>query len=233
MKQMKSDHRDQSERKAFMKKNTMTNGMNKKMKKANLIKKYRSLAVAAALAATMACQPVIMTAYAAPADGAVDTQVAAEAEEGKIPVVFNYKDGSESVSGVKLEIVDADDKVVESFKTDGKEHKLSLKPGKYTLREVSGPDGYSQSKDIKFKLEVNEVGIPVITIGDKQSEKLVVNMTGEKEAEEEAPAEEKEAEEEAPVEEEAEKEEPAVAEEDEEEAPVEDEDSEEEAPVED
>ena len=68
--------------------------------------------------------------------------------------------------GAKLTIFDKDGKTVESW-TSGKEPHMieKLKPGTYTLREVTAPNGYEVAEDVKFT--VKETGdIQKVTMVD-------------------------------------------------------------------
>ena len=41
---------------------------------------------------------------------------------------------------------------MEEFISNGKEHNISLKPGKYIFHEVYAPNGYETATDISFEL---------------------------------------------------------------------------------
>ena len=57
-----------------------------------------------------------------------------------------------AVKGVTLSVIDGNGKTVDSWKTDGTEHRVDgLKEGKtYTIRETGTPEGYVTANDIKF-----------------------------------------------------------------------------------
>ncbi|MBP3898066.1 MAG: VaFE repeat-containing surface-anchored protein [Mogibacterium sp.] len=74
--------------------------------------------------------------------------------------------------GAKLQIIDADDQVVEEWTSTTEEHIVwALPDGKYTLREITAPYGYDVAEDIEFEIKENVIANTVemknkpITVG--------------------------------------------------------------------
>ena len=60
--------------------------------------------------------------------------------------------------GAKLQIIDADDQVVEEWTSTTEEHIVwALPDGKYTLREITAPYGYDVAEDIQFEIKENVI----------------------------------------------------------------------------
>ena len=58
-----------------------------------------------------------------------------------------------------------------TFETDGKEpHKFSLRPGTYTLTEITAPDGYEKAESIKFTVDVTGK----VTVNDEEVKQVVM-----------------------------------------------------------
>ena len=75
--------------------------------------------------------------------------------------------------GAKLKIFDKDGKTIESW-TSGKEPHMieKLKPGTYTLREVTAPNGYEVAEDVKFTVkETGEIQKVSMVDAPKESKK--------------------------------------------------------------
>ncbi len=74
---------------------------------------------------------------------------------------------------------DADGNVIESWVSGQEPHKISLlKPGKYTLTEVTAPKGYEVAEKVEF--EVKDTGeIQKVTMYDSPKEETV-DLTGKK-----------------------------------------------------
>ena len=70
------------------------------------------------------------------------------------PVEVSKKDitNKEELPGAKLEIRDAEDKVVDSWTSTSEAHKVDLPHGKYTLIETKPADGYTTAESIKFEV---------------------------------------------------------------------------------
>lgn len=70
------------------------------------------------------------------------------------PVEVSKKDitDKEELPGAKLEIRDAEDKVVDSWTSTSEAHKVDLPHGKYTLIETKPADGYTTAESIKFEV---------------------------------------------------------------------------------
>lgn len=60
----------------------------------------------------------------------------------------------EELPGAHLRIIDANDKVIAEWITNGEVHRINgLESGDYTLRETTAPDGYEVAEDVKFTVE--------------------------------------------------------------------------------
>ena len=69
------------------------------------------------------------------------------------------KNTSEYVYDAVLQLIDANDRVVDEWTTDGKNHEMIgiLKAGEtYTIHEKFAPTGYEKSKDEQFTVPVTE-----------------------------------------------------------------------------
>ena len=77
---------------------------------------------------------------------------------------------NKELPGAKLSIIDKDGKTVESWISGKEPHMIEkLRPGVYTLHEVTAPDGYEVAKDVKFT--VKETGeIQKVTMADAPKE---------------------------------------------------------------
>ena len=99
---------------------------------------------------------------------------------GKV-TVMKVKDGEEKtyVPGAKLQVLDASGTAVDEWTTDGSSHIVAgnLKIGqKYTLHEVSAPDGYEVASDITFTVSTKDQSI---TMKDKESPVLKISKVDE------------------------------------------------------
>lgn len=61
--------------------------------------------------------------------------------------------GGEEISGAALSLKDSTGNVVESWTSNGVEHKVVLSEGTYTLHEDSAPAGYAVANDITFTVD--------------------------------------------------------------------------------
>ena len=70
------------------------------------------------------------------------------------PVEVSKKDitSKDELPGAKLEIRDADDKVVDSWTSTSEAHKVDLPHGKYTLIETKPADGFTTAESIQFEV---------------------------------------------------------------------------------
>lgn len=82
-------------------------------------------------------------------------QVVMVDEIEKTEISVRKTDGTNSdLSGAVLQIDDAYGNMVDSWTTDGTEHKVQLERGEsYVLRETQTPDGYAFAKDISFSID--------------------------------------------------------------------------------
>lgn len=90
---------------------------------------------------------------------------------GKVTVLkVKYGDEKTYVSGAKLQILDSNKKVVEEWTTNSSSHVVSAKltsGQKYTLHEVSAPNGYEVASDITFTASTKD---QTLTMKDKATE---------------------------------------------------------------
>lgn len=78
---------------------------------------------------------------------------------------------SKELAGAKLIVKDSNNEVVETWISKEESHKISLKPGTYSLIEETAPDGYKVAENIKF--EVTKEGNITIN-GVKLKDNVVV-----------------------------------------------------------
>ena len=90
--------------------------------------------------------------------------------------IVEGENGNE-LAGAKLEVKDADGNLIDSWVSGQEPHKISkLKPGKYTLTEVTAPKGYEVAEKVEF--EVKDTGeIQKVTMYDSPKEETV-DLTG-------------------------------------------------------
>ena len=105
-------------------------------------------------------------------------------KDAPITVEISKKDivegeNGQELAGAKLEVKDADGNVIESWVSGQEPHKIPLlKPGKYTLTEVTAPKGYEVAEKVEF--EVKDTGeIQKVTMYDSPKEETV-DLTGKK-----------------------------------------------------
>ena len=73
-------------------------------------------------------------------------------EKKSVDISFIVKDGTEAVSGAKLEILKGGKEVGEPWNSEKTSKELSLEPGDYELVMVTPPDKYKKADSIKFKV---------------------------------------------------------------------------------
>ena len=88
-------------------------------------------------------------------------------------------ENGQELPGAKLEVKDESGNMIESWISGQEPHKMSmLKPGKYTLTEVTAPKGYEVAENVEF--EVKDTGeIQKVTMYDSPKEETV-DLTGKK-----------------------------------------------------
>lgn len=60
------------------------------------------------------------------------------------------------LAGAHLQVIDASGTVIAEWDTDGTTHRINgLKPGDYTLRETSAPDGYEVTEEVAFTVQAD------------------------------------------------------------------------------
>ena len=82
-------------------------------------------------------------------------------------------ENGQELPGAKLEVKDESGNMIESWISGQEPHKMSmLKPGKYTLTEVTAPKGYEVAENVEF--EVKDTGeIQKVTMYDSPKEETV------------------------------------------------------------
>ena len=61
---------------------------------------------------------------------------------------------SEELAGAKLQVLQ-NDKIIEEWISTKEKHTVALKPGDYTLKEITAPDGYEVAEDMAFTVDRN------------------------------------------------------------------------------
>ena len=119
-------------------------------------------------------------------DGSVTTVVMYNAKESKVTKVKISKQDittKEELPGAKLVIKDKNGKEVESWVSGNTPHYIEgLKPGEYTLTEITAPEGYELSEEtIKFTIKDDGKVTSVVMYNSRYTEvpitDLNVNMT--------------------------------------------------------
>lgn len=91
-------------------------------------------------------------------------------------VVRKVDENGDSVSGAKMQILDSDGNVVESWTTNGSSHTISVsltKGSKYTVHEESAPDGYKIASDQTFTYSKDQT----IKVVDKKKTTTTTDAT--------------------------------------------------------
>ena len=82
-----------------------------------------------------------------------------------------------SLPGAKLQLIDADKKVVDEWTTDGKPHSLyAIAKGTYTLHEKEVPNGYVRAKDMEIEI-IETADMQQFVMKDKRIGGIVTSMT--------------------------------------------------------
>lgn len=95
-------------------------------------------------------------------------------------IVISKVDSStgKELPGAKLEILDKDGNVIESWTSTDKPHTIAKLPvGEYTLHEVSAPEGYELAEDIKFTVKESSEAITIV-MQDKPTNTVDTPQTG-------------------------------------------------------
>lgn len=84
--------------------------------------------------------------------------------------VKKVDEDGKAVVGAKLQILDSNNGIIDSWTTDGTDHVVTatLSKGSYKLHEVSAPDGYEVAEDISFTWTQTET--KTITMTDKKGQ---------------------------------------------------------------
>lgn len=103
-------------------------------------------------------------------------------KDAPITVEISKKDivdgeGGNELPGAKLEIKNADGEVIESWTSGQAPHTITmLSPGRYTLVEITAPNGYEVAENVEFTVE--DTGeIQKVTMYDSPKEETV-DLTG-------------------------------------------------------
>ena len=94
--------------------------------------------------------------------------------------IFKYevKNGEKiALSGAKMQILNEDGQVVEEFVTMDEKHYVKYLPvGKYVLKELEAPSGYSKGQDVEFEIkEDSEITIVEMENTKEEVEENIVN----------------------------------------------------------
>ena len=88
-------------------------------------------------------------------------------------------DEGNELPGAKLEVKDADGNVIDSWTSGQEPHRImKLKTGKYTLTEITAPDGYEVAEKVEFEVK-NTGEIQKVTMYDKPKDETI-DLTGKK-----------------------------------------------------
>ena len=87
----------------------------------------------------------------------------------KVEIYKQDTSSKANISGAKLELYGPDEKLVESWTTDGSVKKFTgLAHGEYVLREIEAPNDYQKANDIKFTVNDNAGTIKVYMYDSKK-----------------------------------------------------------------
>jgi len=100
-------------------------------------------------------------------------------EQGKISITKVDADTEKPLAGAKLQILDKDGKVLESWTSEEKAHLIEMLPvGEYVLREEEAPAGYSKAEDIKFTIQEDTTALELVMKDKPTGTKTTVPNTG-------------------------------------------------------
>lgn len=87
-------------------------------------------------------------------DGSI-TKVEMEDDFSKVDVSKTDITGDTELVGVKLQVLNSEEEVLDEWVSDGTEHRIEYLPvgEELTLREIQTIDGYTMAEDVKFTLE--------------------------------------------------------------------------------
>lgn len=87
-------------------------------------------------------------------DGSI-TKVVMEDDFSKVDVSKTDITGDTELVGVKLQVLNSEEEVLDEWVSDGTEHRIEYLPvgEELTLREIQTIDGYTMAEDVKFTLE--------------------------------------------------------------------------------
>ena len=78
--------------------------------------------------------------------------------------------GGKELAGAQLAVVDANGIMIDSWTSSTKTHKVTVKPGTYTLHEDLSPVGYKVAKDITFDVDIEGK----VTVNGKKVDQVVM-----------------------------------------------------------
>ncbi len=98
----------------------------------------------------------------------------------KIEVAISKKDitTEKELPGAKLEVKDEKGNVIETWVSTEEEHMMNLKAGKYTLTEITAPEGYEVAETITFEV-TDSMEVQHVEMFDSPKE-TYINLTGKK-----------------------------------------------------
>ena len=93
-------------------------------------------------------------AFTVKEDGSI-TKVEMEDDFSKVDVSKTDITGDTELVGVKLQVLNSEEEVLDEWVSDGTEHRIEYLPvgEELTLREIQTIDGYTMAEDVKFTLE--------------------------------------------------------------------------------
>ena len=78
--------------------------------------------------------------------------------------------GGNELAGAQLAVVDANGTMIDSWTSSTKTHKVTVKPGTYTLHEDLSPVGYKVAKDITFDVDIEGK----VTVNGKKVDQVIM-----------------------------------------------------------
>ena len=101
-------------------------------------------------------------------NGKSKTSIVMKDDVTKVEISKQDKENKKDLKGAKLELRDADGKLVEEWTSDGSAKVFKgLKHGKYTLKEVEAPEGFKKADDITFEVTDEPKTIKVYMYDEK------------------------------------------------------------------
>ena len=100
-------------------------------------------------------------------------------EQGKISITKVDADTNKPLAGAKLQVLDKNGKVLESWTSEDKAHLMEMLPvGEYVLHEEEAPTGYSKAEDIQFTVDEDTTALELVMKDKPTGTKTTVPNTG-------------------------------------------------------